>query len=312
MSSRINEIELSSDSADFDHPNIDKKSFMAFKRKERERVKEEKRKRLILIEKEISAKIQHQKECKNKEKEDFINDKFNTIYKNNKLEEIEDEKTIDFNKIKEDKDQNFNKIIKIDENKDENSNNFIKIEEDKNQKSNNIIKIEEDKLNNFDNTYTQNNLSKMSIDELVKEKENLENDLLEIISEIESNTIINNEIYNLENNDKMIEIVLNLLNNNSIDEFIEIIDKTKINLESMQDFILFNLSEQIKEGNDEIGIDMTRLSLYIKYAIEKGRSFVLQLRDALLFGDKKKCFEIEVEEHYKASKIAILKMQNEN
>ncbi|KAM0685532.1 hypothetical protein COBT_003256 [Conglomerata obtusa] len=262
MSSKINEIELSSDSDDFNHPNIDKKSFMAFKREQKEQKKEEKRKMLkdieaILEKKKNNAKQEHCAKDRLENNKTVFEDAKNQVV-------IENTRTSDESKPFEP----------------------------------NIIQ-----------TDISNNLKTMSEEDLLLAKAELELSLKEIIVETESNTVINNNIKESDE-DKHLSIIMHLLNNNNIEEFMYILDVNTINIELLQDLVLYNLSGQIKEGNDEIGIEFTKLSIFIKYAIESGKTFMCKMKAALEDEKKYALFNEEVRLQYEESKVAILNLQN--
>lgn len=156
----------------------------------------------------------------------------------------------------------------------------------------------------------QNTHNKPNLDELNKMKKELEFDLSEKIYETESNTCIYNQEIQ-QDEESQVQLIIQLLNNNNVEDFITIIDNAKINLETLEDLVLYNLSEQIKEGNDDIGEELTRIGIYVKYAIESGKSFVYKIKDAMKDPKKRELFDKEVKMQYEASKKAILEMQKE-
>lgn len=271
MSHRINEIESSTDSNDFNHPNIDKKSFMAFKREQKELEKEEKRKKLY----EINCLIEK--------------------YEKNDKKEIQNQETKNSNDVQNNDQETYIQYTNNMQNDQGCNTNKKKDITQKNEMYNSI------------DLHTDNNID---MNKLHKMKEKLEFDLSEKVYETESNTCIYNQAIQ-ESEDDQIQLIIQLLNNNNPDDFITIIDNAKINLESLQDLVLYNLSEQIKEGNDEIGIELTRLGIFVKYGIESGKSFVYKMKEALKDENKREMFEKEVKLQYKASKEAILGMQDE-
>lgn len=202
MTQNINELILSSDSDDFNHPNIDKKSFIDFKRRQKAELKQQKAKRL----EEINILLQK----------------------------------------------------KFDEN-------------------------------------------------LVKEKEQLEFDLKEKITEKESQMLINSKEEPEMEEERLFQVIIDALNCRDLGEFVTFLDNNMdINLEYLEQQILYNLSEAIKEGNDDLGMDFSRISVYIKYALKEGRNFMIKLMMALNDENKRKLFDEECLMCYEEAKRMIL------
>lgn len=76
---------------------------------------------------------------------------------------------------------------------------------------------------------------------------------------------------------------------------------------TIEDFLLLNMSENIKEGNDEAGLRLCRFSLIVKYLIEfKEEGFAVLGR--MVSTEKKALFNEESLNSYRQSKEAILKL----
>lgn len=208
MNDEINKLELSSDSDAFDHPNIDKRSLIAYKRAE----KEQKR------------------------------------------------------KLKQERLEQLNKLI-------------------------------------------ENTTDSIELDNYKKEANELERNLNKALKETESCTVFSEPVQNSE--DKYISDLMYLLNNNTIEHFIQYLDHNNTDLQFFEDLVLFNLSENIKENNDEIGLDLTRISLYVKFAKSNGRAFLTELCKSFRDERKKELFEEECKDHYKRAKEAILSLNKD-
>lgn len=98
----------------------------------------------------------------------------------------------------------------------------------------------------------------------------------------------------------------------TIENFINFVENNrKINLESFNDFLLINLAENIKEGYDEVGLVISKLTLFFKYLKEGGSIDVLKKMSISLENPEKKMrFEQECKEYYEDSKKAILGCQS--
>ncbi|XP_045532096.1 uncharacterized protein LOC123719053 [Pieris brassicae] len=105
------------------------------------------------------------------------------------------------------------------------------------------------------------------------------------------------------------EELLSLVKDSSLTNFIDIISYSRLDLDKFEDFVLFNLSENIKEGNDDVGLILSKVSLYLGYVKNSGRLFVNRLCDELQIPDKKVLFEEDVKKYYCESKDAILALQ---
>lgn len=99
--------------------------------------------------------------------------------------------------------------------------------------------------------------------------------------------------------------LINLLNSNTIEFFIGYMDKKIINLEEFEDFVYINLSEAIKSGNDDIGVEFCKLGMLIKWTKMFGKSYLERLS-----GSDDQIQQI-VAGHYQASKEAILSLNKD-
>lgn len=100
-----------------------------------------------------------------------------------------------------------------------------------------------------------------------------------------------------------------LIKDSTINKFLEIVDENKLNLDQFEEFVLYNLSENIKEGNDEAGLILCRLSLLTGYYRNQGADMMMRLQYELRDEKKKEKFDQELKEYYEQSKEAILNMQ---
>lgn len=98
--------------------------------------------------------------------------------------------------------------------------------------------------------------------------------------------------------------LVNILNNSSIRSFIGYLDSTLVNLEKLEELVYFNLSESIREENEEFGLELCKVGLMVKWARDFGRSYLLRLAE-----NEAKLNEI-VKSHYETSKEAILSLEN--
>ena len=100
-----------------------------------------------------------------------------------------------------------------------------------------------------------------------------------------------------------------LVKDSSINKFLEIVDENKINLDQFEEFVLYNLSENIKEGNDDAGLILCRLSLLTGYFRNQGSDMMMKLQYELKDIKKKEKFDQELKDYYEQSKKAILNMK---
>lgn len=178
----------------------------------------------------------------------------------------------------------------------------FRINSDKNNFIDKIIKsndytynINEDpELNNTDITNNNTNITVnnnySSSNQIVKNEDLLNN-----------NTTEENDLLD-EKTDKSINILFSLLENNTVENFIKLMDNEDVDLNTIENLVYYNLSEAIKENNDELGLEFCKIGLLNSWAIEFGRSYLLNIKE-------NKLLEI-VKEHYKKSKAAILSLKN--
>jgi hypothetical protein len=114
-----------------------------------------------------------------------------------------------------------------------------------------------------------------------------------------------------EDEDSYTNELCHLINNDSLEDFIELMERKHINLGQFEELVLLNLSSNIKEGNDELGLLFSKFALYIKYARLHGSGFVLRLSRELSDKNKTRQFEEDVEKHYLEAKNAILALYKE-
>ncbi|ELQ75322.1 putative Cdc37 [Trachipleistophora hominis] len=126
-----------------------------------------------------------------------------------------------------------------------------------------------------------------------------------------STNMINNTVEERNEDDKFADYLLFLGGDPTIDNFIEFVEDTKnINLERFDEFLLMNLSENIKEGLDEAGMVISTLSLYFKYLKQGGMPLLRKLSDSLKDESKKHIFDEECRKYYEDSKDALLNLKN--
>lgn len=100
--------------------------------------------------------------------------------------------------------------------------------------------------------------------------------------------------------------LVNILNSSDIRSFIEYLDSTLINLEKLEELVYFNLSESIKEGKEEFGLELCKVGLMVKWARELGRPYLLKLAE-----HEERLDEV-VKSHYEMSKKAILNLEKQD
>ncbi|KAF7683641.1 hypothetical protein TCON_1154 [Astathelohania contejeani] len=101
-----------------------------------------------------------------------------------------------------------------------------------------------------------------------------------------------------------------LINYNEVEDFIELLDnRPTLDINKFEEFVLFNLSANIKEGNDEAGVIISKISIYVKYAKEHGKTFLMTLMNSLNSSkERKNNFIKECKKHYLEAKEAILSL----
>lgn len=97
-----------------------------------------------------------------------------------------------------------------------------------------------------------------------------------------------------------------LLENSDVGSLIKLLDSRVVNLDGLEEIIYFNLSEAIKEGDDELGYTLCRLGLLVHWANSYGRSYLLKIRDA---GEEQ--LSDAFVSQYAASKDAIMSLKKE-
>ncbi|WUR05103.1 uncharacterized protein VNE69_12088 [Vairimorpha necatrix] len=105
------------------------------------------------------------------------------------------------------------------------------------------------------------------------------------------------------------DILVELLENQSLEYFSDTINKNRTSLNDLEELILYNLSENIKEDNDEMGLILSQMCLLMAYFNTHGKGQLDKLIIELKIPDKKKEFIKEIQRYYQESKDAILKIQ---
>lgn len=112
----------------------------------------------------------------------------------------------------------------------------------------------------------------------------------------------------LEPRDKDILVhIAYLLNHANINDFVHFMDSNNVCLEVLEDNVLYNLSECIKSGHDDVGLDFARISLYIKCAKQDGGNTIRKLAKDM---DKNGMMKLDTEckLYYEDAKQEILKL----
>ncbi|KAK1347334.1 Cdc37 N terminal kinase domain-containing protein [Hamiltosporidium tvaerminnensis] len=206
--SKINDIQLSSDSNEEVHPNIDKKSYHRYMKALREQKKEEKRKRIIELDQMIST------ELSNTKKQEFLEER-------NKLNEEIQPRIRDVS----------------------------------------------------DNVFSFG----------TKQKQEIEPE----------------------------DLLMKLLNMQAMSEFSDIMNNHIVNIEEFEEFVLYNLSENIKIGNDEAGFYLSRIVILIKYLKEHGDRFIAVFTDKFKNQKSQELFDKECQMYYNSAKEAIIRNSNQ-
>lgn len=94
-----------------------------------------------------------------------------------------------------------------------------------------------------------------------------------------------------------------LLNNPSVDSLLRLLDGKNINLGGLEELVYYNLSAAIKDRDDDLGYELCRIGLLVKWAGEYGRAYLLKIRDSE--DDRVRGVYAS---HYEASKNAILSL----
>lgn len=136
-----------------------------------------------------------------------------------------------------------------------------------------------------------------------EEKEKLEYKFLPVDIEIPENSFrVSKEVDSEESNT---DDLIYLFNNCTVDNVIRVLDNNVTNIEQFEDLIYLNLSNAIKEGNDDIGYEFCKLGLLVKWAREYGRNYLVKIRE---YPESR--LEPLFKSHYEASKDALLRLPN--
>ncbi|ADM11822.2 uncharacterized protein Eint_070580 [Encephalitozoon intestinalis ATCC 50506] len=103
-----------------------------------------------------------------------------------------------------------------------------------------------------------------------------------------------------------IQELSHLIVHNELDNFIELMDQCKIDMEEFEVVVLHNLAEQIKEGNDAGGLILSKISLYVKYALSHGKEFLLKLRAQLTNKERRRQFEEDCRKDFEETRRMFL------
>jgi hypothetical protein len=152
--------------------------------------------------------------------------------------------------------------------------------------------------------------SKKSLSEdEIKELKILEYKELPVVVEVpEESFRVSKDIeeQNSDESDRYVNFLMELINNNTVEYFIDFLDTKFLDLNELEDLAYLNLSEAIKNDNDDIGFEFCKIGLLIKWSKDFGRSYLMKLKNK-----EEKVNDI-VSEHYEVSKKAILSIRKEN
>jgi hypothetical protein len=156
--------------------------------------------------------------------------------------------------------------------------------------------IKEKRAQRFEELKSKNTLSQ----EETKELQELEYKLLPVDKDVSENSFrTSKEDEGVDYSDDLIMI----FHNNTVKYFVEYMDRKRINLEAFEDLIYLNLSEAIKNGNDDLGFEFCKMGLMARWTREYGRGFICKFMNS-----EEKMNEM-TQEHYEESKKALLSMK---
>lgn len=138
---------------------------------------------------------------------------------------------------------------------------------------------------------------------------NLQFDLSEKVKITSEKTVFGQENKEDETED-IIKHISFLLNHANLRDFVDYIDSHNVCLPTLEDNVLYNMSESIKSGNDEVGVDFARISMFIKCMKQDGGNIIRKLVSDMTFNDYKK-FDGECMLYYEEAKKSILALYNE-
>lgn len=93
-----------------------------------------------------------------------------------------------------------------------------------------------------------------------------------------------------------------LIAHSDLNSFIELMNGNRIEMDELEHLILYNLAEQIKRGNDSAGFVLTKLSIYVRYAISHGKKFLSMLNAQLTDKNKMQQFDTDCLRDFEATK----------
>lgn len=162
-----------------------------------------------------------------------------------------------------------------------------------------IKQEKEEKLLKLKEEYKKTNSNKI-LDEIKK----LETELKPQFKEKYNSTKTYTDNKNKDEYDYTNDLVY-LIENNKLNDFINYKDNIK-DLNEFENFVLHNLAVNIKEKNDEAGLRICNVSLYVKYLKEHGIEFLEKLAYKLSNSEFLNVFSDDCKSHYESSKSAIL------
>lgn len=158
--------------------------------------------------------------------------------------------------------------------------------------------IKEMRVQRFNELKSKESLSQ----EELKELKELEYKFLPVDKDVSEDSFrVSKEEIDVDYTDDLILI----FNNNNIKYFIDYMDRKNINLEAFEELVYLNLSEAIKNENDDLGFEFCKIGLMARWTREFGKLFLYKF---LKSEDK---MDQIVQQHYEESKKAILSLKNE-
>ncbi|EPR79171.1 hypothetical protein SLOPH_1744 [Spraguea lophii 42_110] len=94
------------------------------------------------------------------------------------------------------------------------------------------------------------------------------------------------------------KIIIYFVENNNIKTMIDFLDNNDIDIHTLYDNILYNLSENIKSGYTEASKALARIAYYLKYGIGQGRGFLKKLELSMRNKKYKESIEKDIDIYY--------------
>lgn len=107
------------------------------------------------------------------------------------------------------------------------------------------------------------------------------------------------------------EILVKILEDRNLENFSDLVSKSNVNVDNLEELILYNLSESIKEDNESIGLLLSKICLFLGYYKLHGKRMLDKLIDELKIPYKSEIFEEDVQKYYLESRNAILTMDDD-